>query len=214
MSTDRDDPREPDKVAQPSRISDARWFVVVPAFAVFTVLLCTSKVDDKAYLGLIGLCVIGANLHHIESFSVAGFSAKMFKREFARVDSRLSRTEEAIRQIVAFQPGHFAHMLLEQIRNRQHERYEDSNAHRKRLLELLLDNGYLQPPEGSGEVIFSPYVNGRWLYELAALTPVAELVVQLRADEGQRVGKNLSALQSLAATSTRDRSANASEPRS
>jgi hypothetical protein len=95
-------------------------------------------------------------------------------------EKRLDWTEEAVRKVVAYRPGYFAHQILCQIRDKSDEYYEDSNSHKKRLLLLLLDNGYLQPPVGNMEIVFSPEVNGRRLFEIAQLSPMALLMLELR----------------------------------
>jgi hypothetical protein len=98
-------------------------------------------------------------------------------------EDRLDWTEEAVRKIVAYTPGHFAHQALCQIRDKADEYYKDSNWHKKRRL-LLLDNGYLQPPPGASEVLFTEEqekLNKR-LFEIAALTPMAKLLLRLREE--------------------------------
>lgn len=103
-------------------------------------------------------------------------------------EDRLDWTEEAVRKIVAYTPGHFAHQTLCQIRDKADEYYKDSNWHKKRILLLLLDNGYLQPPSGTREVLFTEEqekLNKR-LFEIATLTPMAKLMLRLR-DEVSRV---------------------------
>ena len=100
------------------------------------------------------------------------------------VKERLDWTEEAVRKIVAYTPGHFAHQALCQIRDKADEYYKDTNWHKKRILLLLLDNGYLQPPPGANEVVFSDEQekSNKRLFEIAALTPMAELLLRLREE--------------------------------
>ena len=95
---------------------------------------------------------------------------------------QLDWTVSALSKIVAYMPGYFAHQALCQIRDRKDEYYNDSNSHKKRILQLLLDNGYLQPPLGTDQIVFSEQVNGKRLFEIAELTPMAELFLQLREE--------------------------------
>jgi hypothetical protein len=101
-------------------------------------------------------------------------------------EKRLDWTEEAVRKVVAYRPGYFAHQILCQIRDKADEYYEDLNSHKKRLLLLLLDNGYLQPPAGKMEIVFSPEVNGLRLFEIAELSPMATLMLKLREEISKR----------------------------
>jgi len=55
---------------------------------------------------------------------------------------QLNLTVSVVRKILAYMPGYFAHLVLCQIRDKLDEYYNDSNTHQKRLLHLLLDNGY------------------------------------------------------------------------
>jgi Tol biopolymer transport system component len=95
---------------------------------------------------------------------------------------QLDWTVNALSNIIAYMPGYFAHQALCQIRDKDNEYYDDSNGHKKRILLLLLDNGYLQPPPNSNKVVFSERTNGKRLFELAALTPMAELFLQFREE--------------------------------
>jgi hypothetical protein len=56
--------------------------------------------------------------------------------------------------------------------------------HKKRILLLLLDNGYLEPPTGTSEVVFSEEQekNNKRLFEIAALTPMAKLMLKFREE--------------------------------
>lgn len=95
---------------------------------------------------------------------------------------QLDWTVSALSNIMAYMPGHFAHQALCQIRDKADEYYNDSNPHKKRLLLLLLDNGYLQPPPGKQEVVLSQDSNNKRLSEIAELTPMAKLMLQLREE--------------------------------
>jgi hypothetical protein len=44
----------------------------------------------------------------------------------------------------------------------------------------LLDDGYLQSVPGIDYIHFSPQYNGKKLYEIASLTPIAEELINLR----------------------------------
>ncbi len=95
---------------------------------------------------------------------------------------QLDWTVSTLSNIIAYMPGHFAHQALCQIRDRRDEYYNDLNFHKKRILHLLLDNGYLQPPQGTDQIVFSEQVNGKRLFEIAELTPMAKLFLQLREE--------------------------------
>jgi len=107
-------------------------------------------------------------------------------------EDRLHWAEEAVRKIVAYTPGYFAHQALCQIRDKADEYYKESNWHKKRILLLLLDNGYLQPPPGVSEVVFSEEQerSNKRLFEIASLTPMAELMLRLREEMGKAPDRN------------------------
>jgi hypothetical protein len=107
-------------------------------------------------------------------------------KHLGQVEQRLDWTEEALHQIIAYRPGYFAYQTLCQIRDKTEEYYNDGNAHKKRILLLLLDNGYLGPPPGKTEVVFSMDQNDKRLSEIAALTPMAELMLKFRDQVSRR----------------------------
>jgi hypothetical protein len=99
---------------------------------------------------------------------------------------KLDWTVSALSNIVAYMPGFFAHQALCQIHDRTNECYDDSNSHKKRILQLLLDNGYLQPPRGTNWVEFSEKANGKRLFEIAELTPMAKLCLQFKEEVSRK----------------------------
>lgn len=115
-----------------------------------------------------------------------GLSPVRTSKQLDQVEQRLDWTEGALHQIIAYRPGYFAHQTLCQIRNKADEYYDDGNAHKKRILLLLLDNGYLRPPPGTNDVVFSSDQANKRLFEIAALTPMAELMLKLRDEVSRR----------------------------
>jgi hypothetical protein len=97
-----------------------------------------------------------------------------------KTNARVDKNENILRNLIAYKPGAVAYGLLINIKNRDGVSYDEQNDDKKRCLNLLLDDGYLKPAPGIAYVRFCSEYNGRKLYEIASLTPVAEQLIEYR----------------------------------
>jgi hypothetical protein len=132
----------------------------------------------------IAVAIIGA----VGAIFVAIISASLptlFQR-VRKTSERVDGNEKMLRNLIAYKPGAVAYGLLINIKNRDGVTYDDKDDDKKRCLNLLLDDGYLKPVPGSTYVRFCSEYNGRTLYEIASLTPIAEQLIEYR----QMLSKN------------------------
>lgn len=103
----------------------------------------------------------------------------LFKR-LSETDKRVEVNEKTLNDLIAYKPGAIAYGYLVNIKNRDYVTYNDQDEDKKRCLNLLLDDGYLQPALGVSNIHFSREYDGKKLYEIASLTPISEELIRLR----------------------------------